>query len=85
MRYVLAIILLNFSLSLAQGITVKGRVTDSVSNQPVQSAGVFISANHLVYTNGEGYYAINSLPEGNYSIKVLQIGYKSFYGSINVP
>jgi len=85
MRYILAIILLSFSLSFAQGITVKGRVSDVVTNQPVQSAGVFISANHLAYTNSEGYYTINSLPEGNYSIKVLHIGYKSFYGSINVP
>ncbi len=84
-KYIFAAILLNYSISYSQGNVLKGRVTDSLSGEPISGAAVFISSKHLAYTNSEGFYSIDNLEEGMYNIEVVQIGYESLHGRINIP
>ncbi len=85
MRNFIILFLLNLSFSFAQGIYLKGRITDSSSHLPIKNAVVFISYDHYVYTNEEGNYNINGLTKGKISIQVTQIGYKSFSEEIYLP
>ena len=77
--------MLNCSLSIAQGLYLKGRISDSSSHLPIKNAVVFISSDHYVYTNEEGHYNINGLTKGKFNIQVTQIGYKPLSEVIYLP
>lgn len=64
------------TLAHAQQATVTGRVTDAVSNQPVQSAQVFVVGTNLgQLTSAEGTFTIRGVPTGDQRIRVLRVGY----------
>ena len=66
-----------FSNISAQG-TLTGEITDSLTNDALGGANVFIPGTSLGNAaNIEGKYKITLIPEGNYRIKVSYIGYKS--------
>ncbi len=70
------IFLLSFySLSFAQGITIKGKVIDAKTNEPIQSAIIFFSNNYY-YSNSNGDYLIKNFPKGKYEVNVSHISYK---------
>ena len=66
----------------AQSNTLKGKVTDTISNFSIQGAVVFILYNYMTFTNGDGDYSINELNEGTYEIKISCLGYKSLSTTI---
>jgi hypothetical protein len=64
---------------LAQGSTgkIEGRVRDQ-AGAPIANAQVFIVATAFnAVTNPQGYYFINNVPAGTYSVRAAFIGYKS--------
>lgn len=77
------LVLMSISIS-AQSIVLNGKVTDTKTGEPVQGAVVFISQNHLSYTNNDGNYSISNLKEGSYLLRVSQVGYKTFTETVNV-
>lgn len=77
------LVLMTFSIS-AQTNGLKGRVTDSRTGEPIPNAVVFLSQNYFTYTNVEGNYIINNIPEGNYSLRISQVGFKTFYENIKI-
>jgi len=73
-----------FELSAGQSFTLKGKVTESKTNSPIQGAVVFISYNLMTYTNGDGDYSINIINEGTFDIKISSLGYKPFSSKIKI-
>jgi hemoglobin/transferrin/lactoferrin receptor protein len=87
MKHTTLFLLLILSLSeftAGQSLTLKGKVTDSKTNSPIQGAVVFISYNYMTYTNGDGDYSINRLSEGTYDIKISCLGYKPISSNIRI-
>ncbi|WP_373515822.1 carboxypeptidase-like regulatory domain-containing protein [Persicitalea sp.] len=59
--------------------TVKGRLTDAESGQPVFGASVIISTIEPILgstTDESGYFRIESVPVGRHTIKISSIGYE---------
>src|SRR5688500_4820897 len=80
-RFALAAVALSFGAGslLAQGSTGKleGRVRDQ-AGAPIANAQVFIVGSAFnALTNPQGYYFINNVPAGTYSVRAAFIGYKS--------
>ncbi|GAB6282725.1 MAG: TonB-dependent receptor [Ignavibacterium sp.] len=64
-----------YSISIAQGITIKGKVIDAKTNEPIQGAILLISNNYY-YSNSNGEYIIKNLSQDKYEINVSHINYK---------
>jgi TonB-dependent receptor len=60
----------------AQG-TLRGVITDSLTQKALVGANVFLSGTAIgSATNIEGEYTVKPIPEGTYTVKVSYIGYK---------
>ena len=79
--FALAAVALGFGAGslLAQGSTgkIEGRVRDQ-AGAPIANAQVFLVGTAFnALTNPQGYYFINNVPAGTYSVRAAFIGYKS--------
>lgn len=83
-KLLLIIIIYLAEFIAAQTFTLKGRVTNSENDSPIQGATVFISYSYVAYSNADGYYSIGKLSEGKYQIKVSSLGYKSFSTELEI-
>lgn len=80
---VLALLVGTFGVALAQGGTIKGKVSDKKNGDGLQGARITLTAQSNPATklgkiagkNGE--YEIKNVPVGKYSIEVSYVGYKS--------
>ena len=81
--YFIFLFLLTGSI-IGQNISLKGKVTDSKTGEPVEGAVVFISYVNMAYTNKDGDYVIKDLQPGNYILKVSQVGYKAISDKITL-
>ncbi len=75
-------ILLSFSYNIhAQTGTLKGRVIDAETKEPIPFANVVIEMGGAQKggsaTDFDGYYTIKPINPGTYSVKVLYVGYQS--------
>jgi TonB-dependent receptor len=79
-NYYLLFISILFSISIhAQNATIKGRVTDSKSHEPLPGANIgFDGSAKGVITDSNGQYELANLPQGHYKIKVRYIGYNEY-------
>ena len=68
----------------AQSFTLKGKIANAENGLPIQGAAIFISYNHLAYTNAEGNYMITGINAGEYDIKVSSLGYKSISTGLKI-
>jgi len=64
--------------SAAQGYSVRGTVVNAVSGQAVGRALVSFDFEHTVLTAGDGSFAFDDLPPGNYGVSVLKPGFQGF-------
>ena len=80
MKLLLTLLGLTFTLAniQAQNInqTIKGTVTDKLSEKPLAGAVVAISNNTNTLTNAEGRFTINGVALGRVTVAVTMIGYK---------
>lgn len=82
LRFSLTIILFSyqfFSSELIAGTTGKlsGYVTDSQTNEPIPGVNVIVDETGFgAATNVRGFYIINNLPPGSYSVTFSAIGYQ---------
>jgi hypothetical protein len=78
MRFLLpfcALFLLAFS-GFGQGM-IRGKITNSVNNQPVAFANVLLVNTELgAITDEEGNYEISNVPPGLYTVRASYVGYK---------
>ena len=67
------------SLLYSQHGTLKGRVTDADTGEPLIGANVIIQKTNLgAATDLDGYYKIMNITPGLYSVKFSYVGYKTF-------
>ena len=81
MKKLLLLSMVLFPLILLGGTTgkISGIVIDSETNEPIPGANVIVSDGaYGAATNLEGYYFINNIAAGSYTIKVSVIGYKLY-------
>lgn len=88
--YLIGILLPLFSLA-QQGseITIKGFVTDSATNRPLDFATVVLSAGNIAkkittLTDPHGAFSIKGVKPDRYKIEINYIGYKVFSTPINI-
>ncbi|MDX1701934.1 MAG: carboxypeptidase-like regulatory domain-containing protein, partial [Melioribacteraceae bacterium] len=82
----LILIFLLFSSYLIYGATIKGKVTDSVTGNPLIGANVILNGSSLgAATNLEGEYVIYNVPPGDHVLRFSYIGYIILNESINIP
>lgn len=73
------------SLASAQNATIKGRVSDSKSHEPLPGAYVYLDGlNKSSTTDAFGDFEIGKLTAGEYKIKVRYIGFGEFEKEIDV-
>lgn len=71
-------------VAYAQTGSISGRVVDE-NNQPLSGASVQISQlNRSVGTDDGGFYTINDVPNGTYTVSAAYLGYLRFEGSVTV-
>ena len=64
--------------SFSQTGSVKGRVTELITNNPIPFANVFLTnSTFSAVTDTNGYYSINGIPAGIYNITCSFIGYNN--------
>ncbi len=74
-----AVVLLLSPVLLLAGETGKiaGRVVDGSTNEPIVGANVVVQGTYLgAATNIDGFYTINNIPPGRYSVTVSFMGYR---------
>lgn len=77
------LLLLTTSLN-AQG-TLRGTVTDSLTQKPLIGANVFLIGTAMgAATDIEGTYSVKAIPQGKYNVKVSYLGYKSNIVEISI-
>ena len=84
LKSVLAIFLLSSSSIYSQTATLKGKVIDTKTGEPINGAVVFISYNFMAYANSNGNYSITGLKTGNVKIKISRIGYKTISEIVDI-
>ena len=75
------IVVLTFSLSLAYSNTgkVSGKVTDSITGNPLAGVNVFLdNTPYGAATDEFGEYIILNVPPGDYTLRATYIGYASY-------
>ena len=82
----LALLLLIAPLTLsAQVGKVSGRVTDASTGDALPGANIVLAQTNLgAAADGEGYFEIKNVPNGEYEIKVSFIGYETYESTLNV-
>src|SRR5580698_3873307 len=77
LRVAFALVLLVPGLLAGQPGTVTGRVTDSRSGEPINSAAVRIEGTALIVaTDRDGRYRITRVPAGRQNVTARGIGYR---------
>jgi len=65
--------------------TIKGRVIDLETLQPIPYASVYINYTTLgVYTNNNGEFQLNKLPPGQHELVISSVGYQSYQSKITI-
>jgi hypothetical protein len=64
-------------LSISQA-SVKGKIIDSFSEEPLAKVAIKVTGTNLVFeTNNEGFFEISELPQGSFMFQILIEGYQS--------
>jgi len=78
-HYLIAIFILFSSFAIAQNASIKGKVSDGISHEPLPGAYVYLDGlNKGVSTDAFGNFEIGKLTAGGYKIKVKYIGFGEF-------
>ena len=86
MNKTLKIFPLLFTIALAQK-NISGTISDDNSGEPLIGANVIISSDDFntgAATDQNGYFIINSVPNGDYDIRVSYIGYGDYQNKISI-
>ena len=72
--------LLSYPVLFAQGVSsIRGKVTDSATGNPLPGCSVFInSSSKGTVTNNNGDFVMQNLPEGKFELIISSIGYETY-------
>ncbi|RQW01771.1 TonB-dependent receptor, partial [candidate division KSB1 bacterium] len=75
---VLGILAISGSVTAATVGTISGRVVDNQSGAPLPGANIVVEGSlYGASADADGYYLIEKLPPGNYSLRASMMGYKN--------
>ncbi len=81
----IAFILLHSSTNAQNNATIKGFVYEKESGEPIIFTNVYLKKTSIGGTTDvNGYFVINQIPEGNYTLMVTYLGYDSLAIPISV-
>jgi hypothetical protein len=86
--YILLVLVASFQLATAQKYSLKGQVTDTLSN-PMPSATIMVlnpkdsSLVNFGVTDVKGFFEIKNINKGMYDVKITFLGYRTFVKSIH--
>lgn len=83
-KFILILLVFTVELASAQTFNLKGKITNSENDLPIQGAVVFVSYSSFAYSNTDGFYSLSGLNPGKYQIKISSLGYKSFSTEIEI-
>ena len=84
-RFFTLLFLVLISVSLAYSGNVKGIVKDADTGDPLIGANVILEGTTIgASTDMDGFFIIQNVPEGNYVLKVIYVGYDEFTQPIAV-
>nr|WP_299205797.1 TonB-dependent receptor [uncultured Brumimicrobium sp.] len=81
------IILLAFLIPMvafAQNGTLKGKITDHSTNEPIIGAYIYISDEYRSKADIDGFYTIKNLPYGEYEVKVSMFSYDTLITKVTI-
>lgn len=84
---IISLIVLIFShgLLFAEGSTIKGKIVDAETGEPLPNVNVFISGTTWGTTSGlDGNFILKNLKSGQHEIVASMIGFESFQKIINI-
>lgn len=82
---IFALILGLFTISFSQNATIKGKVIDKSTGEPLPYADVHLmEIKRGTITKTDGTFIISRVPEGEYTVEVSYVGYKKFRKKVNV-
>ncbi len=85
MRFYFLILLLGGALNVSAQYSIRGKITDSNTGEPVQGVLVRLDdAERSVVSSATGDYIIDDLPEGAYLVEVSHISYNNIAREINI-
>lgn len=70
--------------AFAQTGTLRGKVIDHSTNEPVIGAYIFISNEYRAKAQLDGSYSIKNLPYGEYQVKVSMFSYDTLVETVNI-
>ncbi len=83
-RLLFVALALPFAAISQQTVTLLGVVTDS-ENQPLPAASVVLTpGNYGTVTDKDGKFLFGNLPAGDYSLRVIYLGYKTYSENLNL-
>ncbi len=84
-RFLTLFVLVLISVSLAYSGTVKGIIKDADTGDPLIGANVVLEGTTIgASTDMDGFFIIQDVPDGDYVLKVIYVGYDEFTKPITV-
>ena len=78
LKFLLVIFFFSLQLLNAQNLTIKGKITDKVNNEPLTGANIYLPEISIgTATNTDGDYQIDKLSAGTYKVRVSYVGHIS--------
>ncbi len=82
---IVAFVLGLFTISFSQGTTIKGKVIDKLTREPLPYADVhLIELKKGTITKPDGTFIISGVPDGEYTLEVSYVGYRKFHKKVDV-
>ena len=82
---IVAFVLGLFTISFSQGTTIKGKVIDKLTREPLPYADVhLVELKKGTITKPDGTFIISGVPDGEYTLEVSYVGYRKFHKKVDV-
>jgi TonB-dependent receptor len=79
------ILFIPYTQLFAKDFTISGYVKDKINDEPLIGANIFIEGTSIgAAADKKGFYEINGIKAGTYTIKAAYIGYKTFSDTITI-
>jgi TonB-dependent receptor len=79
------ILFISYTQLFAKDFTISGYVKDKINDEPLIGANIFIEGTSIgAAADKKGFYEINGIKAGTYTIKAAYIGYKTFSDTITI-
>ena len=83
--FTLFLLLASFSFAIAQGGTVRGTILDAETGEPIIYGNILLEGTDFgANTDLDGFYTINGIPAGTYTLTVSYIGYMPLSEEIEI-